>query len=135
MFALHFGGSVMTDHLKDGGVALAAFAAAGSLAGAAWRAPARTRRAWILLTVAGASAFVGQLIEIFGDREIFPSTTEIGLLIAIPFSCPGLLLFPSAQNLYAARLHSLLHFLLTALSLGFIAFSFDLLRDYAEDGF
>jgi PAS domain S-box-containing protein len=134
MFALHFGGSVMTDHLKDWGVALAAFAAAGSLAGAAWRAPARTRRAWILLTVAGASAFVGQLIEIFGDREVFPSTTEIGLLIAIPFACAGLLLFPSAQNLYASRLHALLDFLMVAFSLAFIAIAFGLLHDYANAG-
>jgi PAS domain S-box-containing protein len=134
MFALHFGGSVMTDHIKDGGVALAAFAAAGSLAGAAWRAPARTRQAWILLAVAGASAFVGQMIELFGDREVFPSTTEIGILIAIPFACAGLLLFPTAQNLYASRLHALLDLLMVAFSLAFIAIAFGLLHDYANAG-
>jgi PAS domain S-box-containing protein len=109
-------------------------AAAGSLAGAAWRAPERTRRAWILLSASAAFAFVGQLIELFAEGDVFPNPAEIGLLLAIPFACAGLLLFPSVQNIYASRLHAALDFLMVAFSLAFIAIAFGLLRDYANAG-
>jgi PAS domain S-box-containing protein len=134
LLAVHFGGATTTDRVKDVGVTLAALAAALSLAGAAWRAPAKTRWAWVLLSASGTSAFVGEVIEIFADQETFPNTAEIGLLIAIPFACAGLLLFPSLQNMYASRLHTLLDFLMVGLSLAFVAIGFGLLRDYAKAG-
>ena len=132
--ALHYGGATTTDHVKDAGAALAAFAAAASLAGAAWRAPTKTRRAWMLLAASGASAFLGQLVELFVEQEVFPTTAEFGLLVAIPFGCAGLLLFPSAQNIYASRLHAVLDFLMVAFSLAFVAVGFGLLGDYAGAG-
>jgi PAS domain S-box-containing protein len=131
LLALHYGG---TDRVEDVGAALAAFAAAASLAGAAWRAPTKTKLAWILLAASGASAFLGQVIEIFAEAEVFPTAAEIGLLVAIPFASAGLLLFPSAKNTYASRLHALLDFLMVAFSLAFIATGFGLLRDYAQAG-
>ena len=134
LLAVHYGGVAITDRIKDAGASLASFAAAASLAGAAWRAPSKTRPAWMLLTASGASAFVGQVVEVLWDQEVFPNSAEIGLLIAIPFACAGLLLFPSVQNIYASRLHAALDFLMVAFSLAFIAIGFGLLRDYAKAG-
>jgi PAS domain S-box-containing protein len=131
---LRYGGPTTADHIKDAGGTLAALAAAGSLAGAAWRAPARTRRAWMLLTASAAIAFVGQAIEIFAVGDVFPNPAEIGLLLAIPFACAGLLLFPSVQNIYASRWHAALDFLMVAFSLAFIAMGLGLLQDYARAG-
>jgi PAS domain S-box-containing protein len=131
---LRYGGPTTADHIKDAGGALAALAAAGSLAGAAWRAPARTRRAWMLLTASAAIAFVGQAIEIVAVGDVFPNPAEIGLLLAIPFACAGLLLFPSVQNIYASRWHAALDFLMVAFSLAFIAMGLGLLQDYARAG-
>jgi PAS domain S-box-containing protein len=134
LLATHFGGATMTDHVNDTGAALAAFAAAASLAGAAWRAPTKTKRAWMLLATSGATAFVGQVMELFAQQEVFPTAAEIALLVAVPFACAGLLLFLPAQNVYASRLHTLLDFLMVALSLAFVAVGFGLLGDYARAG-
>jgi len=134
LLVFHFGGPTTTDRIKDLGSALASFAATASLAAAGLRAPARTRRAWIVLAASGAIAFVGQAVEVLSDQDVFPNSAEIGLLIAIPFASAGLLLFPSVQNIYASRLHAVLDFFMVASSLAFIAIGFGLLRDYAESG-
>ncbi len=134
VLGFHFGGATTTDRVRDAGSALAAFAAAASLAGAAWRAPTRTRWAWILLATSGASAFVGQVIEDLTEHEAFPTAAEVGLLVAIPFACAGLLAFPATKNIYASRWHALLDFLMVAFSLAFVAIGLGLLRDYANAG-
>jgi len=134
ILAFRYGGATSADHVKEAGAALAAFAAAGSLAGAAWRAPEKTRPAWVLLSASAAIGFVAQVIELIEEREAFPSTSEFGLLVAIPFACAGLLLFPTAQNIFASRLQAVLDFLMVAFSLAFIAIGFGLLRDYASAG-
>jgi len=134
ILAFHYGGAATADPIRDAGAALAAMAAALSLAGAAWRAPTRTRWAWILLAASGASAFLGQVIEDLTEHEAFPSPAEVGLLIAVPFACAGLLVFPAMKNIYASRLHVVLDFLMVAFSLAFVAIGFGLLRDYAKAG-
>ena len=134
MLAVHFGGETTSEHLRDVGQGLAAFAAAASLAGAAWRAPATTRPAWILLSASGASAFVGQVVEIGGPERAFPNASDIGLLVAIPFACAGLLAFPSAKNIYASRMHTVLDFLMVGFSLAFVFVGFGVLRDYTSGG-
>jgi PAS domain S-box-containing protein len=134
LLAVHLGGETATDKIKDGGVALASLAAALSLAVAAWRAPAKTRWAWVLLAASAASAFVGQLVEAFGGQEVFPNAAALGLIVSVPFACAGLLLFPAIQNMYASRLRAVLDFLMVALSLAFVAVGFGLLRDYTKGG-
>jgi PAS domain-containing protein len=134
MLLLGYGGETTTDRVKDLGQALAALAAALSLAGTAWRAPSRTRLSWILLSASGASVFIGQVIEGIWQDEAFPNPAEIGLLIAIPFASAGLLVWPKVQNIYASRLHAVLDFLMVAFSLAFVALGFGLLQDYNSAG-
>jgi PAS domain S-box-containing protein len=134
LLAIHYSGVATTDRIKDSAQAFAALAAALSLAGAAWRAPSRTRRAWLLLSAAALSAFVGQLSEMFADREVFPTPAELGLLVAIPFACAGLLAFPAVKNVYASRVHTVLDFLMVGLSLAFVAVGFGLVQDYTKAG-
>jgi PAS domain S-box-containing protein len=134
LLATHYSGVATTDRIKDSAQALAALAAALSLAGAAWRAPSRTRRAWLLLSAAALSAFVGQFSEMFADREVFPTPAELGLLVAIPFACAGLLAFPAVKNVYASRVHTVLDFLMVGLSLAFVAVGFGLVEDYTKAG-
>jgi PAS domain S-box-containing protein len=97
-----------------------------------WRAPWRTRRAWILLSASGASAFIGQAIETVGNQELFPTPADLGLLVAILLATAGLLAFPAAQNIYASRVRTVLDFLMVAFSLAFVAIGFGLLEDYTK---
>jgi PAS domain S-box-containing protein len=74
--------------------------------------------------------FIGQLVELTRPEVAFPTPAEVGLLVAILFAVGGLLAFPSQQNIYASRVHTVLDFLMIAFSLGFIAIGFGLLQDY-----
>lgn len=114
----------MSGLVRDSGQLLASGAACASCAWAASRPIGRARRAWALMAVAAASAFLGELVELayrlrLGTEAPFPSLADAGILCAFPLAIAGLLAFPPARQ-YALGLRAVLDLAMFALSVIFM---------------
>jgi len=103
---------------------------------AASRATGRLRRAWFLLTLAGAGLGIGNLITAYmiinGTPLPFPSVVDLVFLGSYPLSVAGILTFPSAPGRNATRSRALLDGATIAISLFFISWALGLDKVYGS---
>src|SRR4051812_42368720 len=116
------GGHHVAQAVSNGGLALAALAAAVSCGVTAFRASGRYRTVWLLIGLGMLSWAIGQLIwnyyEVVLKREVpFPSLADAGYLGQVPFVTAALIRLPSGTRSMAGRLRTLLDGLMVAAAL------------------
>ena len=116
------GGHKVAQAVSNGGLALAALAAAVSCGVTALRASGRYRTVWLLIGLGMLSWAIGQLIwdyyEVVLKRDVpFPSLADAGYLGEVPFVAAALVRLPSGTRSMAGRLRTLLDGLIVACAL------------------
>jgi diguanylate cyclase (GGDEF)-like protein/PAS domain S-box-containing protein len=116
------GGPHTAQAVSNGGLALAALAAAVSCLVTAWKAKGRYRSVWMLLGLGMFSWAVGQLTwdyyEVVLNEEVpFPSFADAGYLCEVPLVAAALIRLPSGTRSMAGRARTLLDGLIVAAAL------------------
>jgi len=119
---LDWGGISRTQQVDDIGQFVLAFAAAGACAFAASRQLGRSRVAWLLMAVSALSWGAGEVAWSYyellkGQQVPFPSYSDLGFLLAVPFAIAGVLFFPSARSRATSLIRTVLDGLIIAGSL------------------
>jgi PAS domain S-box-containing protein len=121
---LPLGGGQWIQLVRDFGQIAFAAAAAASCAWIAKRSAGRTRLAWSLVASSAAIAAAGDAGQTayagwLGSDVQFPSSADLGMLIAFLLAAAGLLAIPAAHQ-YASGRRTLLDLLMVALAVSFI---------------
>jgi len=117
-----WGGIHTTQSFDDIGEFVIAYVAAGACAFAASRHQGRSRAAWALISLSAFSWGSGEVAWSYyellqGQQVPFPSFSDLGYLLAMPFAIAGVLCFPTAASKATRLLRAIIDGLLIAGSL------------------